>query len=152
MAISGTSGAQSGEFPLPVGHKRLGANQQHALQLARVQQQANGRDRLHRFAQAHLVRQHGRDSRIEKRHAFELIRKRHERKIERAVGDQRFQRRLKDIEQTVFKFHDIARRLEPRDRRGKWRSGGQCFHHGRFARLRFRGVGVRPLFLDRRRE
>ena len=110
-----------GEFPLPIGHQRLGAHQQHAADLPGVQQQADRRDRLHRFAQPHFVGQHRRDSRIEKRHAFELIRKRHEREIERAAGDQRFQRRLQHIEEPIFELDDIGRRLETRD--GFWNRG-----------------------------
>ena len=68
-----------GELPLPVRHQRLGADQQHASDLAAAEQQPDGGDRLHRLAQPHLVGQDRRLTRIEERDALELERKRADR-------------------------------------------------------------------------
>ena len=66
----------NGELALPVRHQRLRADQQHTLRLAATQQQTDGGDRLHCLAEAHLVGQDRRLTRIQKRDAFKLERER----------------------------------------------------------------------------
>ena len=117
MIVSGISGAHWLNSRCQLVTSGLGQIEQHAAHLARAQQQADRRDRLHRFAQAHLVGQDRRVPRIEKRDALELIRKRLERKVQRVGLNQRFERRLQDVVQPVFELDDVARRLD---------AGGAC--------------------------
>ena len=76
----------------------------------RMQQQAHGRDRLHRLAQAHLVRQDGRVTWKQKTDPRQLIRKRTKRHLQRRPGQQGLQRRLQQIEQSIIEFNHIRRR------------------------------------------
>ena len=118
MIVSGSSGAHWANSRCQLVTSGLGQTSSTLRSFAGVQQQAHRRDRLHRFAQAHLVGQHRGVARIEKRDAFELIRKRLERKRQRAVADQRLERRLQHVVQPVLELDDVAGRLDPRARDG----------------------------------
>ena len=101
------------ELAGPVGDQGFRADQQHLPCLAAMQQQPNGRDGLHRFSQAHLVGQDGVLSRVEKSHALELKRERLEGKPQRLGAEQQLERRLQDVEESVFELDQIAGRRDP---------------------------------------
>ena len=103
------------KLALPVGHQRLGANHQHAADLAAAEQEADRRDRLHGLSQPHFVGQDRRMPRIEERHALELKGKRRQRHRQLAIGQQRLQRRLQEIIQAIFQLDHVLRRANPRD-------------------------------------
>jgi hypothetical protein len=63
----------------PVGDQRLGTDKQGIANQRRVEHQPKRQDRLHRLAQPHLVRQHGRVPRHQKGDSFHLVRVRLER-------------------------------------------------------------------------
>lgn len=102
------------EFALPVGHQWLGAYQEHAVELPRVQQQAHRRDRLHGLSQPHLIGQDGAIARIQKGHAFHLVGEGMKGKRQRAIANQRFERWLEYVEQTILQLDHVTWRRNPR--------------------------------------
>jgi hypothetical protein len=106
-----------------------------------MQQHPHGGDGLHGLAQAHLVGQQGRVPGIEKCHALELIRKRVIRKGQRALADQRFERRLQHVEQPVLELDNVAGRFDAGTRRGfsLGFGGTRGGHIGRLQDCRGRG-------------
>ena len=92
----------------------LGQTKSTLSQFAAAEQQADGHDRLHSLAQAHLVGQNRRLTRIKKGNALELKWKGLQRHAQRPLGQQRFQRRLQEIMQPVFQLDHVLGRLDSR--------------------------------------
>jgi hypothetical protein len=75
-----------------------------------VSEQADRGDRLHRFAETHLVGEHCFVAGIEEGDAVKLKWERRVSEAERLGVEQRFERRLQQHSQAVGEFHHVARR------------------------------------------
>src|SRR5262249_15489996 len=106
----------------PIEYQRFRADDQDSSYESRLNQEPDREDRLSRFSEPHLVAQQGRVARYEEGDAFELIRERLERHLERLRPDQMIDRRLQQVEQPVSEEDRVGRRLRsdlrwPRDNR-----------------------------------
>ena len=102
------------ELALPVGHQRLGADQQYIANVARSQQHPDRRNGLHGFSQPHFIGQNRVVSWEQKSDTSVLKREWLERKFHRPVGQQVLQRRLQQVEKSIFQLDYVARRFETR--------------------------------------
>ena len=117
-------GGPVSQFTRPVRNEPLRADHEHPPRLPAADQQPQRRDRLHRFAEAHLVGQDRAMPRHEKGHAVELKGKRLPRKFEVARLERRLQIRLQHEEEPLGKLDDVA---WWRDSRSPPQRGGMVF-------------------------
>src|SRR5262249_61905114 len=76
----------------------------------RVKQQPQGKERLHRFTQAHLVGEQRGVSRHEEGDALELVGERLERDLHLLAGEEILQRRLQQVEEPGPVYYSFSSR------------------------------------------
>ena len=102
------------KLALPVRDEWFRADKQDRPDAGTTQQKPHGRNRLHRFAEPHLVGQQRRLLREQPADSLVLMRKRLKRHDEFLPGEHRLQRWLQDVKQPILKRQRIIRRSKSR--------------------------------------